>query len=258
MLRVFWALFFFSTQSHAFTVVNEYESRFVNPEVTFDVSSDSCSNIEMTPEDVLSFAQKAVDKYWNKIPHCSLNLTKGNVVDIPMNPINAHEPVPLSSVLNRVGNNRILIGCNEDSFADGDDDRTLAIGLTARNRGLVFINSRETSVFKIISREQRLAVLAHEIGHAIGLGHSADPTALMYYDITGKVQKKLSTDDFDGCAYLYPYDFPGSCSLAPLLNQDSGPGEGGGKTRQIFWVGLLSGFLLIMVLTNGVTRLWRN
>lgn len=46
--------------------------------------------------------------------------------------------------------------------------------------------------------------IAHEIGHVLGLGHSSDANALMYYDVSAKTNLALSQDDIDGITYLYP------------------------------------------------------
>jgi hypothetical protein len=47
-------------------------------------------------------------------------------------------------------------------------------------------------------------LLAHELSHVLGLGHSPDTSALMYFDITDKAEVSLAQDDYDGIAYLYP------------------------------------------------------
>ena len=257
-MKVFcWVLLFLSARSDAFTVMDEAESRFVDPEVAVDVSSSDCGNIGMTSEEMLNLVEEAVDKYWNRIPHCSLKLVRGNVVDIPVTEIDMGNPIAQRAVSNSIGNNRILVGCNELTFA-GDGGFTLGAGLIYNNRGLVFINSSEDNVFQRISGEERLAVLAHEIGHAFGLGHSADSVALMYYNISGKIQKKLNTDDFDGCAYLYPHEFPGSCSLAPYLKKEGGATGGNGGIGQIMFVSIFLGFVLVAILGSSVVRLWRG
>lgn len=46
-------------------------------------------------------------------------------------------------------------------------------------------------------------ILAHEFGHTLGFGHSADRTALMYFQVTGG-GPSLKTDDQQAASWLYP------------------------------------------------------
>jgi PKD repeat protein len=46
-------------------------------------------------------------------------------------------------------------------------------------------------------------IVAHEFGHTLGFGHSADNTALMYYMVTG-LGPSLRADDQAAAAFLYP------------------------------------------------------
>lgn len=56
----------------------------------------------------------------------------------------------------------------------------------------------------VLSAANFLAVALHELGHAIGLKHSANPAAVMYPLIAPFVPPvKLITDDIDGARYLY-------------------------------------------------------
>lgn len=54
-------------------------------------------------------------------------------------------------------------------------------------------------------------VFLHESGHALGLGHSLDITAVMFASYQ-TVARSLTTDDKDGVSFKYPV--PGSVSLA--------------------------------------------
>lgn len=47
-------------------------------------------------------------------------------------------------------------------------------------------------------------VITHELGHALGLGHSSDPSAVMYaYYTPGTARPNLTQNDIDGVANLY-------------------------------------------------------
>jgi hypothetical protein len=47
-------------------------------------------------------------------------------------------------------------------------------------------------------------VLVHELGHALGLGHSTDPRATMFATGSGLRWRSLEKDDVDGVCALYP------------------------------------------------------
>jgi Matrixin len=51
-----------------------------------------------------------------------------------------------------------------------------------------------------------VTVAAHEIGHAIGLGHSQDPAALMYPYYSAS-HRYLGSDDINGMSALYPVEW---------------------------------------------------
>ena len=47
-------------------------------------------------------------------------------------------------------------------------------------------------------------IIAHEVGHLLGLGHTQYEPSLMYYSIGEKKYLRLSQDDMDGLSFLYP------------------------------------------------------
>ncbi len=70
----------------------------------------------------------------------------------------------------------------------------------------IYLNAEEGSGAEISQLElgQLAITLTHEMGHALGLGHSSDRSALMYYSISDKTAAVLTEDDMDGLAFLYP------------------------------------------------------
>jgi hypothetical protein len=93
--------------------------------------------------------------------------------------------------------------------ADGDVIPALTRLATTGGRvsfaGIV-LNSesgKQANIAVLTSSDVSVA-FTHELGHALGLGHSGDTQALMYYSISGKTSAILTQDDMDGIAYLYP------------------------------------------------------
>ncbi|HEX4924397.1 MAG TPA: matrixin family metalloprotease [Bdellovibrionales bacterium] len=74
--------------------------------------------------------------------------------------------------------------------------------------------------------------IAHEVGHLLGLGHSADDTSLMHHDYRIKNQLRLSQDDIDGLTYLYTRVEPDEdkvfgCSTVGSASGGAAPGAPG-------------------------------
>ncbi|MCB0032670.1 MAG: matrixin family metalloprotease, partial [Anaerolineales bacterium] len=77
-----------------------------------------------------------------------------------------------------------------------------------------------------------LTVAVHEIGHALGLGHSRDPRAIMYASYAGP-RRTLSADDIAGIQELYgensnpaPPEVPTQAETPPPSNATDSDGDG--------------------------------
>lgn len=59
------------------------------------------------------------------------------------------------------------------------------------------------------------SILTHELGHALGLGHSDDPRATMFATGSGLRWRSLEKDDVDGVCSLYPGTGASGCESTP-------------------------------------------
>jgi len=111
------------------------------------------------------------------------------------------------------------------------------------NGGVVLLNSNSGDAANIsallTSNEQLIkVVVAHEIGHILGLGHTEDINALMYYNASLKENLRLGQDDIDGISYLYPRAEPVSDKL---FGCGSVPGTSGLLSWLWVWLVCASG-----------------
>ncbi len=234
-------LFFSCFQAQAFTLNNSNSAAFSSDEVKLNIASNvSCDNLGMTHDEILSYAVEGVNRFWNKTSTSKLKLIRGGLIDAENPTALRTEPLCQNSSgsctpnTNMNVSNDILIACNENSslFSQaGILAVTLPINITSRtiNGAIILLNDRSFSsgnVLASLDRSEFASVLAHEIGHAIGLGHSPVKDSLMYFE-SYSTRDSLGQDDFDGVSFLYPREQPVSCgAIIPVINSDNGPGPG--------------------------------
>jgi hypothetical protein len=221
-------LFFFTHDAFSFTLASSSRRGFPNHELTIDTTSNSCANTGLTSAELLDLAFEAADMYWNRVSTSKLELKKGVQRNISIS-----GDTTALQIANRAQDNHILVGCNAN-LPGLDNEFIGAVGgftcYAAGNcRGYVVLNNHPNSNLSTFSRAELLALMGHELGHAVGLGHSSVEEALMYYSLSGKTQEFLHQDDIRGISYLYPQDkkiggLAGACGTIALINNQRPPG----------------------------------
>lgn len=234
-------LLFLCFEAKAFTLLTRNPARYPN-EITIRTSDADCANAGLTAQGLKEFVERAVDDYWNSVPTSRAKFKLGPTITIP-----ASATTDQMIALGIEG--EIIVGCS-DNATTFTSISTLAKGgmLTNTAVGVVAINDIVNTRFATVDELSRVSTFAHELGHAIGIGHSRVEYSLMYYAVVaGVVNKYLTEDDADAITYLYPSDkelagLGGACGSVDLGNDDDdkkGPGS--------FVLTLLLGFLITVV-----------
>jgi predicted Zn-dependent protease len=215
--------------------------------VTFDINYTDCIAQGVTADQLNGAIDTALG-VWNSTLTSSINLVRGSSVTTTAAQIKAQTSA---------GNPLIL--CDSSMAADSGISDTSNIPAAAQvlrvdsdyhiALAVIYINAeagKATNVANIIDHSNLLeVVLAHEVGHAIGLGHATESPALMYYDASLKTELGLARDDVEGITYLYPRkellggDGLFGCGTLNSRRSPSGSGNGGGPLAVQFF-GLLA------------------
>lgn len=167
-------------------------------------------NLGLTPSELLDMAAEAANKFWNRAPTSDLKLVRGKVVDVAgFHSDDLCSPdSPCKPTATFKHSKEILIGCNENT-SNFPSSTILGLSVPTKLSGKtitaasVLLNGSAGSAFLALNHDEQMAVVAHEVGHALGLGHSPVKDSLMYYQsIPTRVD--LGEDDIDGITYLYP------------------------------------------------------
>ncbi|MBY0517111.1 MAG: matrixin family metalloprotease [Bacteriovoracaceae bacterium] len=247
-------LFFIPSLSFAFTLNNSIGARYKKDKVSVRVASNTnCTTAGTTIDELEGFIQPAIKDFWNTVPTSRLILEDGGTYESSDNLFNTGELCLNAGCASAVPNvTDIVIACNTNATNFPGASSLLALTLPNVISGkdikgsVVLINNTNGS-FGALTKNQKIAVLSHEIGHAIGLGHSEKKEALMYYSVVPK-RSALGQDDVDGVSYLYPVqgDIYGlGCflnTIAIVNKNDDSDNEGGGPGP--FWPTAFLGLIL--------------
>jgi hypothetical protein len=203
----------FSPFAHAFTLISSTGAHFPVSDVPIDYNDSSCSSAFTTAQ-LTSYIEGAIGQYWNSIPSAGMKLSLGN------------SSTSAPSFGNPLVNNRILVVCRT-SWSGGAS--ALAVGTmswtSTQTGGLMDLNIGGGSAdLRNTSDAGKIRVIAHEMGHALGLGHSDKDYALMYFQLVS--QSGISEDDEAGFTYLYPSSmsnaFTNCAGIQPPNSNDTG------------------------------------
>lgn len=253
---------FYISKTYAFTLNNNLNLAFDQNEVNVYVANNLCDNIGLTESELVELVARASKQYWNTVSTSRLILKSAGLVSVSND--YGSEPLCTGSSSSCSVNpllaygSGILIACNDDTTTNFPNNGLLAVTVPTSISGknikgaVLLLNDTPTNPIENKSKDEIVALLAHEIGHAIGLGHSPVRDSLMYY-LSIPTRRNLGWDDIDGITYLYPKEQPVSCGSLSTLT--SGPNNKGQLA-----IGMALGFIL-MVLTFkffSIYRRWSN
>lgn len=237
MRVLFFGLITISTAAFSFTLNNGAGAAFKKDQIKINVAAHTCNNIGITNDELLSIAEEAGQQYWNRVPTARLELVRGSIVSVSTD--FQTDTVCNGSTSNCDPNpdllvaSDILISCNTNATNYSGSNEVLGVTVPnnisgAEIRGaLVLVNDQAGNRFESKSHAAKVSIIAHELGHALGLGHSPFEDALMFAQFR-EGRDRLGRDDVNGLTWLYPEEEPdlGICGTVDLDGQGpAGPGS---------------------------------
>lgn len=203
--------------------------------ISFQINASNCP----AGADVNGVINSAL-AIWNNVAssRVKLSVAGSTTSTTSSNPITVYCETNYEVVLGMPGANAGSPGAAVGLPTTGDyfTSGTLYLNASSGNANIANYSSALLSV-----------ILAHEIGHLLGLGHSQDLNALMYYNASLKTTLGLAQDDIDGVTYLYPRnELSGDKPLGCALVKDSRPPSTRGFLT--FTILMLLPLLMIFVL----------
>lgn len=253
------------SSAHAYTLNNNFGASFKDNKVKVSVERNTtCASAGVTVYELQEMIGPAIDDFWNRVPTSSLRLKDGGFSDTVTNINTGRLCAPTDDdCINTAGATviepvtDIVIACNNLAANFGSPN---VLAVTIPNnfsgksiKGAVILINDSSTIFSGLSRADRIGVISHEIGHAIGLGHSDVKASLMYYR-TQDQRKSLGEDDIRGVSYLYPMKLDGFGLLGgcgTIQNNDQEP-----PTNFPYWPMILA--LSLFVIGFELRRLFKR
>lgn len=235
------------TEAMAFTLNGSSALRGWPAEtVTFYVNYDNCP---VSEGDLNSMIDRAA-ALWNSVPSSGVTIRRGG-----SSTVTASQATD-SSFYATLEETPVIICDTDLSTNIGQDSENIpgaasfAVDSSTLEiaHGFLLLNAESGKAANIGNdsvQEKLDLIIAHEIGHVMGLGHTSDVDALMYFNATAKTEMNLSQDDIDAITYLYPRsEFGGDgllgCGSLALRGGGSGGSSGGGFSGGLGVLSLLA------------------
>jgi hypothetical protein len=251
-------MFFLPGVSFAFTLsVGQEQKGWKGDTLSVRVNYSGCS----ISNDKLNAAIDEAIALWNAAPESVLTLKREGTSSATPGQGQAGTATEVPAIVCSTSLATDLTGIDA-SAADSIPAVTFSAADTSSlhiNFGVMVLNSQSGAGADIstLTDTTLRVVIAHELGHILGLGHTASTFALMYYDATKKSTLALSQDDLDGLYYLYPRREPlgGMFGCGTVRDIGSGGSSGGAGGNGFASFCTLLGLLVLAGLAvRGVRR----
>ncbi len=223
MVKLFFSILLFSQGLYAFTIIHPGIKGFKGGSVKVHISPANCYN------GAVSDIKDSIE-FWNNAVHSNLEMKKGDNVSTSETDITSNN-----------FSEQVVIGCTADidtltgaadaqdnilAFAKADD---YVLGDKHIDKGYIILNVTPGGRADMtnLSKGTRVATIAHELGHVLGLGHSSVKGSLMYFS-SSTSEARLHRDDIDGIRHLYPQneldgDYFLGCGLIRMDKSNNNP-----------------------------------